>query len=389
MLDFSFFSPTGFVFGHGAESALETECTRLGGKVLLHYGGGSIRRSGLYDRVKSLLKKAGVEFVELGGVKPNPALELVRKGIELCRSEGVTGILAVGGGSVIDSAKGIAVGVSYSGDVWDFYTGKVSITQALPVGVILTIPAAGSEGSTGSVVTDEATKSKFYCGSDLLRPLFALLNPELTFTLPPYQTAAGIVDMISHVMERYFTNTSEVDLTDRLCESVIRSVVKAAPRVLADPSDYEARATIMWAGTVAHTDFLGVGRAHDWASHDIEHELSAQYDVAHGAGLAVVFPAWMTHVRHENLSRFVQFALRVWDVDYIAGEEDQAALEGIRRHREFYRSIGMPTSLPGLGITDDRYEVMAEKAMRHGSLGGLKKLTKDDVIAIYRLAAAG
>jgi hypothetical protein len=292
----------------------------------------------------------------------------------------------VGGGSVIDSAKAIAIGTQYTGDVWDFYTGKAAVKQALPVGVVLTIPAAGSEGSTGSVVTDEDTQSKFACGSDLMRPVFALLNPELTFTLPPYQTACGIADMISHVMERYFTNTAEVDLTDRLCESVIRSVVSNAPRVMADPEDYDARSEIMWAGTVAHTDFVGLGRQGDWASHQIEHELSAQYDVAHGAGLAVIFPAWMKHVMHENLPRFVQFAVRVWDVDYTAGKEEETVLEGIRRHVNFYRSIGLPVTLAELGIRDNRYEIMADKAMRDGEFGGLKKLNRSDVMAIYRLA---
>ena len=386
MLDFKFISPTQFIFGRNAEEALVKESSKLGGKILLHYGGGSIKRSGLYDRVKKYLADAGTEVVELGGVKPNPVLSMVREGIDLCRAEGITGILAVGGGSVIDSAKAIAIGVPYDSDVWDFYTEKATVAETLPVGVILTIPAAGSEGSNGSVVTDEDTRSKFVCGSDLMRPLFSLMNPELTFTLSPYQTACGIADMISHVMERYFTNTEDVGLTDRLGEALIRTVIDAAPKVLADPEDYEARAELMWAGTIAHTDIVGLGRETDWASHQIEHELSAQYDVAHGAGLAVVFPAWMTHVRKENLSRFVQFAVRVWDVDYVAGREDETALEGIRRHKAFYDSIGMPTSLSALGITDNRYDIMADKAMRDGPFGGLKKLGKEDVVAIYTLA---
>lgn len=386
MLDFKFISPTQFVFGRNAEEALVKESSKLGGKILLHYGGGSVKRSGLYDRVKKYLAEAGTEVVELGGVKPNPVLSMVREAIDLCRAEGITGILAVGGGSVIDSAKSIAIGVPYDGDVWDFYSGKATVAEALPVGVILTIPAAGSEGSNGSVVTDEDTRSKFACGSDLMRPVFSLMNPELTFTLSPYQTACGITDMISHVMERYFTNTEDVGLTDRLGEALIRTVIDAAPKVMADPEDYEARAELMWASTVAHTDIVGLGREDDWASHQIEHELSAQYDVAHGAGLAVVFPAWMTHVRKENLERFIQFAVRVWDVDYVAGREDETALEGIRRHKAFYESIGMPTSLSALGVTDNRYDIMADKAMRDGPFGGLKKLSKEDVIAIYTLA---
>ena len=387
MNDFTFYSPTRFVFGRNAEEALVREAPGLGTKILLHYGGGSIKKTGLYDRVKKYLDEAGVGFVELGGVKPNPALSLVREGIDLCRTEGVTGILAVGGGSVIDSAKGIAVGVPYEGDVWDFYTGK-EVEAALPIGTILTIPAAGSEVSNGSVVTDEETQSKFYTGSDLIRPKFSLMNPELTYTLPPYQTAAGMVDMITHVMERYFTNTPNVDLTDRFGESIIRTVVKTAPAVLADPEEYEARAQIMWAGTMAHGDHAGLGREQDWASHDIEHELSAQYGVTHGAGLAVIFPAWMTHVWKENPGRFVQFATRVWDIDYVVGEEERIISEAIEKQKAFYRSIGMPVSLSELGISDNRYDIMAEKAMRHGSLGGLKKLTKEDVVEIYRLAAA-
>ncbi len=388
MLDFKFISPTQFIFGRNTEEALVKESSKLGGKILLHYGGGSVKRSGLYDRVKKYLAEAGTEVVELGGVKPNPVLSMVREGINFCRTEAVTGILAVGGGSVIDSAKAIAIGVPYDGDVWDFYTEQATVAEALPVGVILTIPAAGSEGSNGSVVTDEDTRSKFACGSDLMRPVFSLMNPELTFTLSPYQTACGITDMISHVMERYFTNTEDVGLTDRLGEALIRTVIDAAPKVMADPEDYEARAELMWAGTVAHTDIVGLGREDDWASHQIEHELSAQYDVAHGAGLAVVFPAWMIHVRHENLARFVQFAVRVWDVDYVAGREDETVLEGIRRHKAFYDSIGMPTSLSALGVTDNRYDIMADKAMRDGPFGGLKKLSKEDVVAIYTLAEA-
>jgi len=386
MLDFKFISPTQFIVGRNAEESLVSEASKLGDKILLHYGGGSIKKSGLYDQVKQHLAEAGVSYVELGGVKPNPVLSMVHQGIDLCRSEGVTGILAVGGGSVIDSAKAIAIGVPFPGDVWDFYTGKSEAREALPVGIILTIPAAGSEGSNGSVITDEDTQSKFAYGSDLIRPVFSLMNPELTYTLSSYQTGCGVVDMISHVMERYFTNTENVDLTDRLGEAVMRSVINIAPRVFADPEDYEARAELMWASTIAHTDIVGLGRNDNWASHQIEHELSAQYDVAHGAGLSVIFPAWMTRVRKDNLPRFVQFATRVWDVDYTAGREDDVALEGIRRLRDFFDSIGMPTSLSSLGVKDNRYDIMADKAMRDGPFGEIRKLSREDVIAIYTLA---
>ncbi len=384
MLNFHYYSPTRFEFGRDAEASLERYASLLGSRILLHYGGGSIKKSGLYDRVKSALKAAGVDVVELGGVKPNPALSTVREGIELCRREKLEGVLAVGGGSVIDSSKAIAAGVPYSGNVWDFFTGQASIEQALPVGVVLTIPAAGSEASNAAVVSDEDTQSKFACASDLLRPVFALMNPVLTFTLPPWQTAAGIVDMISHVMERYFTPTADVDLTDRLCEAIIQAVVQAAPKVLENPEDYEARAQIMWAGMIAHNDLAGLGRQHDWASHRIEHELSAQYGVTHGAGLAVIFPSWMKYVYRENMARFVQFANRIWHVDYTAGREEEAVLEGIRRHKAFYESLGMPVTLKALGVTDNRYDIMARKALRNGPLGGFKKLEYEDVVAIYR-----
>jgi len=388
MLNFRYVSPTQFVFGRNAEASLVEESPKLGKVILLHYGGGSIVKSGLYERVKEYLAKTNAKIIELGGVKPNPSLALVRKGIELCRSQGVTGVLAVGGGSVIDSAKAIAIGVPYSGDVWDFFTEKATVAAALPVGVVLTIPAAGSEGSTSSVITDVPSKSKFDCEHDLMRPVFSLMNPELTYTLSPFQTACGITDMISHVMERYFTHTEDVDLSDRLCEAVLRCIIITAPKVLTNPTDYAGRAELMWAGTLAHIDLVGLGRTGDWASHRIEHELSAQYDVAHGAGLAVVFPAWMEYVLKENLSKSVQFALRVWNVEYVAGKDEQIALEGIRRHKSFYDSIGMPTSLKALGVKDNRYEVMAEKAVRSGPLGEVKKLDKKDVMSIYALAEA-
>jgi len=388
MLNFSYVSPTQFVFGSNAEASLVEESSKLGKVILLHYGGGSIVKSGLYERIKKYLAKTSAKIIELGGVKPNPSLALVRKGIELCRTQGVTGVLAVGGGSVIDSAKAIAIGVPYSGDVWDFFTEKATAAAALPLGVVLTLPAAGSEGSSSSVITDVPSKSKFDYEHDLMRPVFSLMNPELTYTLSPFQTACGVTDMISHVLERYFTHTEDVDLSDRLCEAVLRSVIITAPKVLANPTDYAGRAELMWASTIAHIDLVGLGREGDWASHRIEHELSAQYEVAHGAGLAVIFPAWMEYVLKENLSKTVQFALRIWNVEYVAGRETQIALEGIRRLKNFYDSIGMPTNLKTLGVKDNRYNVMAEKAVRSGPLGGVKKLDKEDVVSIYALAEA-
>ena len=294
MNNFQFYSPTEFVFGKGTENEVGTYVKKHGGsKVLLHYGGGSVVRSGLLDRVKQSLTAAGLPFAELGGVKPNPRDTLVYQGIDLCRAEGIDLILAVGGGSTIDSSKAIAMGVPYDGDFWDFYAHVNTPKAALPVGTVLTIAAAGSEGSPDSVITKEDSGLKRGAGTDLIRPRFSVMNPELTCTLPPYQTASGATDIMAHVFERYFTNTTEVEITDRLCEAVLMTMIKETPRVIADPNNYDARANIMWAGMVAHNNIVGVGREQDWNSHGIEHELSALYDCAHGAGLAVIMPAWM------------------------------------------------------------------------------------------------
>ncbi len=386
MENFVFNNITKIIFGRGTETKVGDEVQKYH-KVLLHYGSGSIVRSGLYDKVLKSLLEAGVEWVELKGVQPNPTLSLVHEGIRLCRESGVDFILAVGGGSVIDSAKAIAAGVPYDGEVWDFYENKAKLSTALPVGVVLTIAAAGSESSSGSVITKEEGQWKRPFGHPLLQPKFAILNPELTFTLPPYQTACGVADIMAHIMERYFTKTPGVDVTDRLCEALLKSVTAFAPRVIADPCDYEARAEIMWAGTLAHNDLLSTGRQSDWASHNIEHELSAIYNVAHGAGLAVVFPAWMKYVYTEDLDRFVQFAVRVWGVDFAFGNPERIALEGIRRMKAFFQSIGLPVSLEELEVPDDRLVEMASKATKDGPLGNFKKLYKEDVIEILNLAA--
>lgn len=386
MQNFEYHSPTKIIFGKGAERKVGKECAPLGDKVLLHYGGESIKRIGLYDRVIAAIKHAGVNFIELGGVKPNPRLSLVREGIALCKKEGITGILVVGGGSPIDSAKAIAAGACCDGDVWDFFTGKATVEKALPIGVVLTIPAAGSEVSPGAVVTHEAANEKYFINAQCLRPCFALMNPQITFSLTAEQTAIGCADIMAHVVERYFTNEPHVDLSDRLCESVFQTVIGQLPKVLENLKDYHARAEIMWAGTIAHNDLIGKGRSEDWASHVIEHELSAEYDVPHGAGLATVVPAWMTHVWQANPARFVQFAERVWGVDGTGKDEASVAKEGIRRLQQFWKSVGLPTSLPELGVTDNRYETMAGRALRFGPIGGFKKLEKDDIIQIYTLA---
>ena len=384
---FQFCSPTRYILGKGVEDEVGAETRRLGNVALLHYGGGSIKRSGLYERVLASLKQAGVAVVELSGVKPNPRLSLVQEGIDLVRREGVEVILAVGGGSTIDSAKAIAMGAAYEGNVWDFYSGAAQPKAALPVGVVLTIPAAGSEGSPDSVITNEDGWLKRGATGDVIRPAFALMDPELTFTLPPYQTGAGSTDIMVHILERYFTNVDHVELTDRLCEATLKTMIDNVPGVRDNPQDYDARAEIMWSGTVAHNGLLNTGRLGDWASHAIEHELSALYDVAHGAGLAVIVPAWMRYVYKANLPRFIQYATRVWNVEMNYDDPERTALEGIRRTKEFFRLIGMPTSFEELGVPQDRIEEMARKAVLDGPLGHFMTLQEQDVAAIYRIAA--
>ena len=385
MLNFDFQNKTEIIFGRDTENRAGEEAIKYGKRVLLHYGGGSIKRTGLYDRVVKKLKEKDIEIFELGGVKPNPRLSLVNEGIKLCRDKKIDLILAVGGGSVIDSAKAIGAGVKYSGDVWDFFLGKAQVEDTLPLGVILTLPAAGSEASLGSVITNEEGWYKKSFGGDVIRPKFAIMNPELTYTLPGYQTAAGAVDIMAHVMERYFTNEKNVDLTDRLCEATLKTIINNAPKALANPEDYASRAEIMWASTIAHNGLLCTGRSTDWASHGIEHELSGIYDMTHGAGLAVIFPAWMKYVYKHDISRFIQFATRVWDVDCDFNNPEATALEGIRRMKAFFRRIGMPVSLNEAGITDNRFEEMAEKAVGDGTLGGFVKLAKGDIVKKYEL----
>ena len=389
MQNFQFHSPTEFVFGKGTENEAGFYVKKHGGsKVLLHYGGGSAVRSGLLSRVKASLENAGIACIELGGVQPNPRDTLVYKGITLCREEQVDFILAVGGGSVIDSAKAIAMGVPYDGDFWDFYSGK-SPEAALPVATVLPIAAAGSEGSGDSVITKEDGGLKRGAGSDLIRPRFSIMNPELTCTLPPYQTACGATDIMAHVFERYFTNTTEVEITDRLCEAVLLTMIKETPRVIADPANYDARANIMWAGTVAHTNIVGVGREQDWNSHGIEHELSALYDCAHGAGLAVIMPAWMEFVYKHNPLRFAQAAVRVWGCQMDFEQPENTAREGIARFRRFLRSIGMPLTFDELGAKVEDIPALVEKfGIGDGRTGGFVKLSAEDIAAIYRIAAA-
>jgi alcohol dehydrogenase len=388
MENFRFFNPTAILFGRDAERFVGAETKKRGKRVLLHFGGGSIQKSGLYDRVIGSLRESGIQFFELGGVKPNPRLSLVYEGIDLCRKHNLDFILAVGGGSVIDSAKAIALGAVYAGDVWDFYLGKTVPAKALPIGCVLTIPAAGSESSQSSVITNEEGKLKRFCDTEIVRPGFAVMNPELSFTLPPYQTACGASDIMAHVMERYFTNSRHVGLTDRLCESTLKTVIDNVPIALNEPENYDARAEIMWAGAIAHNDLLGTGRIGDWASHMIEHELSALNDVAHGAGLAIVFPAWMKYVCRHDIQSFVRFAVRVWNVDERFHDPEQTALEGIRRLESFFKSIGLPTRLSEIGIAEKDFDMISEKCKRFNgdTVGNFVRLNGGAIKQILEIA---
>lgn len=390
MNNFNFYSPTFFAFGKDKEAEAGALVKRFGGsKVLLHYGGGSVKKSGLLDRVKASLDESSIPYVELGGVMPNPRSGLVYEGIELCRKENVDFILAVGGGSTIDSAKGIAMGVEYDGDFWDFYEGKAVVQKALPIGTILTIAAAGSEGSPDSVITHENGMLKRGASSDEIRPKFSILNPALTQTLPAYQTACGATDIIAHVFERYYTNTTEVEVTDRLCEAVVLTMLKEVPRVIEDPDNYDARANIMWAGMVAHNNVVGVGRDQDWNSHVIEHELSALYDCAHGAGLAVIMPSWMEYVaEHHDVMRMAQMATRIFGCEMNFADPKATALEGIREFRKFLVDIGMPINFEQLGAKAEDIPALVDKlGIGDGKTGGYVALDKAAVTEIYEIAA--
>ena len=389
MLNFDFYAPARILFGKGEESRIGELLKPRAKKVLLHYGGGSVKRSGLLARVTDSLEKSGISFVELSGVLPNPRLSLVHEGIALCRKEQVDLILAVGGGSVIDSAKAIAVGVYYDGDVWDLYETFLQVDRALPVATILTIPAAGSESSEHTVITNEEKGSKRGYGNPLLRPVLSIMNPELFFTLPKAQLGYGVTDMMSHVFERYFTNTTHTDLTDGLCEVTLKTLMKNAPIALGDMHNYEAWCELGFGGTVAHNGLVGMGREQDWACHDMEHMLSAVYDIPHGAGLAVLTPAWMQYVYKDNINMFVQFAVNVMGVEGSFRDPDAIVQEGIDRLKWFFQRMGLPSSLKDFGIGEDRLEEMAKKATgaafgNERPLGGLKKLYWQDVLAIYR-----
>ena len=392
MKDFNYYAPTEVVFGEQSEEQVAQLVKKYGGtKVLVHYGGKSALKSGLLDKVCTLLREGGVEYITLGGVVPNPRLSLAQQGVELCRKEGVDFLLAVGGGSVIDSAKCIGYGVPYDGNVWDFYLGKATPTEMLPVACVLTIPAAGSEMSESSVITNEDGDVKLGYSNNLSRPKLAIMNPRRTFTLPPYQTAAGVTDMMMHTMERYFTKDDDMDFTTDVAEAMLRSIKNAVFAVLKNPEDYRYRAQIMWGGSLMHNGLTGCGITDDWATHQLEHELSAMFDATHGAGLAAIWPSWARYVMHENLSRFVRFAVNVMDVPNDFTDPEGTALKGIEAMERFYHAIGMPINIKeliGRDITDEEIKEMTRKCSRdyqHTS-GQLKVLHADDMEAIYRMA---
>lgn len=392
MNNFVFYSPTEFVFGKATEMQVGALARKHGArKVMIVYGGGSVVRSGLLDRVKQSLQEAGIEYCLIGGVQPNPVDTKVYEGIEFCRREQADMLLPVGGGSVIDTAKAIAAGVLYEGDFWDFYIGKAKVTKALKVAVVLTIPAAGSEGSGNTVITKLDGLQKLSLRvPEVLRPVFSIMNPELTYTLPPFQTACGVADMMAHIMERYFTNTQEVEIGDRLCEGTLMAIINEAPKVMRNPEDYGARANLMWAGMIAHNGTCGVGCEEDWASHFLEHEISAIYGVTHGAGLSVIFPAWMTWMVEHNVGKIAQYAVRVWGVPE-SEDKKAVALEGIGKLKAFFTSLGLPVTFKELGVENPDIDRLADSLHRNkGELvGNYVKLTKQDSREIYHLACAG
>ena len=387
MDSFSFCLPTRFEFGGGTEDQVGRLVSRAGGtKVLILYGGGSVKRSGLLRRVRRSLDRALLDRVEMGGIRPNPMSDLVYEGIDLARDERVDFVLALGGGSMIDTAKAIAAGVLYEGDFWDFYSGDLTPDRALPIGCIPTIAASGSEGSPDSVITQKGTNLKRETSSDVLLPAFAILDPVLTETLPAYQTACGITDMFSHLLERYLTNTQDVSVTDRLIEGLMLAIIEEGPRALTDPTDYQVRANLQWAACMAHNEVVGVGRTHDWASHDIEYALSSAYGVAHGAGLAIVMPAVMEHELDHDVARFAQLARRVWGVG--AADDRAAALEGIARQRAFTSGLGMPATLEDIGGTETDIPRLVRETCyaggRSGTVGGFMPMGERDVAAVFR-----
>lgn len=392
MKDFNFYAPTRVVFGRSGEEQVAQLIKQNGGtKVLLHYGGLSAARSGLLGKMQQQLSEASIQWVELGGVIPNPLLSKVQEGIDICKREEVDFILAIGGGSVIDSAKAIGYGAKYNGEVWDFWEGKAVPQSCLPIGVVLTIPAAGSEMSSSCVITKDDGLLKRGVNSDLCRCRFAVMNPERTFTLPPYQTAAGATDIIMHTLERYFSKHVDMNLTDAIAEALMRTVMDSAAVVMREPDNYRHRAQIMWAGSLSHNDLTECGMEKDFATHKLEHELSAVYGVTHGAGLAALWASWARYVLPGHEARFAQYAVNVMHVTPDFGDLRETALEGIRRTEEFFRSIGMPVSISellGRTVSDAEIDMLAERCSRGGTIkvGAFQLLDMADMKAIYEMA---
>ncbi|MBM7580504.1 iron-containing alcohol dehydrogenase [Jeotgalibacillus terrae] len=379
---FTFYNPVKLIFGKDQTEQLKEEIPKYGSKVLMVYGGGSIKKNGLYDQITGLLKEINAEVFELSGVEPNPRLTTAEKGIEIAKKENVDFILAVGGGSVIDCTKLIAAGAKYDGAAWDLVTKKAFASEALPFGTVLTLAATGSEMNAGSVITNEETQEKYGWGSPATFPQFSILDPQNTFTVPKDQTIYGMVDMMSHLFEQYYHNVSNTPVQDRLIESVLRTVIETAPKLVNDLENYELRETILYSGTLALNGMLQMGYRGDWASHNIEHAVSAVYDIPHAGGLAILFPNWMKHNLEVNEARFAQMAVRVFDVDPEGKSDREIGEEGIARLREFWNEIGAPSTLADYDITDEKVDLMADKAMVNGEFGNFKKLNKDDVVKI-------
>ncbi|MFE5323795.1 iron-containing alcohol dehydrogenase [Paenibacillus sp. NPDC056579] len=384
MIPFAYHNPTRLLFGKETLEHLQTQIPLYGSNVLLVYGGGSIKRNGLYDQVMAQLDKLGVKVHEVSGVEPNPRLTTVQRGIDVCKQEGIDFILAVGGGSVIDCVKAIAIGAKFEGNVWDIITRKASADQALPFGTVLTLAATGSEMNSGSVITNWETKEKYGWGSPLVFPRFSILDPQYTFTVPKDQTVYGMVDIMSHVFEQYFHQSGQSPVQDGFCETILRTVIETAPKLIEQLDHYEYRETILYSGTMALNGTLAMGTRGDWATHNIEHAVSAVHDIPHGGGLAILFPHWMRHVMDTDLSRFVQLAVRVFGVNPDNRSDREVALEGIEALRSFWTSIGAPSRLSDYGIGEDSIELMTDKAMVNGPFGNFKKLQREDVVQIYR-----
>lgn len=386
MQPFSYFNPTKLIFGRGQLEKLKTEVPQYGKKVLLVYGGGSIKKNGLYDQILSYLAEIGITPYELPGVEPNPRVSTARKGIEICRREGIEFILAVGGGSVIDCSKLIAAGAKYDGDPWDIVTKKVKPEDALPLGTVLTLAATGSEMNSGSVITNWETGEKYGWGSPLVFPKFSILDPTNTFTVPKNHTVYGIVDMMSHVFEQYFHHSPNTPLQDRFCESLLRTVIEVAPKLIEDLQNYEYRETIMYCGTIALNNSLSMGALGDWSTHEIEHAVSALYDIPHAGGLAIIFPQWMRYVSRQHPEKIAQLAVNVFDVDPNGKSKHEIAEEGIQTLEKFWRSLGAPSRLADFSIDDSRLHDIAERALRRGPLGRYQSLQVEDVLQILKMA---